>query len=100
MASKTEMSLEDFDFGFSAVDENELEAVTKVESKLQETSSSVQAATEKVSSIQGKLDKMYNAVIPLLNNLQKNPEKEYIFWPDRHNKVEQFRDKLTILYKS
>jgi hypothetical protein len=38
--------------------------------------------------------------MPLLNNLQKNPEKEYILWPDRHNKVEQFRDKLTILYKS
>ena len=94
------MSLDDFDFGFSIVDENELEAVTKVESKLQETSSTVAAATASQKAIQAKLDQMYNAVIPLLNNLQKNPEKEYIFWPDRHNKVEQFRDKLTILYKS
>ena len=82
------------------MDENELEAVTKVESKLQETSSTVAAATASQKAIQAKLDQMYNAVIPLLNNLQKNPEKEYIFWPDRHNKVEQFRDKLTILYKS
>ena len=94
------MSLDDFDFGFSIVDENELEAVTKVESKLQATSSSVEAATAETKAIQSKMDKMYNAVMPLLNNLQKNPEKEYIFWPDRHNKVEQFRDKLTILYKS
>jgi len=46
------------------------------------------------------MDALFNAVMPLLNNLQKNPEKEYILWPDRHNKVEQFRDKLTILYKS
>ena len=94
------MNLDNFDFGFSAGDENELEAVTKVESKLQETSSTVAAATASQKAIQAKLDQMYNAVIPLLNNLQKNPEKEYIFWPDRHNKVEQFRDKLTILYKS
>ena len=78
------------------MDENELEAVTKVESKLQETSSTVAAATASQKAIQAKLDQMYNAVIPLLNNLQKNPEKEYIFWPDRHNKVEQFREKLTI----
>jgi len=98
--AKTEMNLDSFDFGFSAVDENELEAVTKVESKLQETSSTVTEAQANAQAAQSKLDQMYNAVIPLLNNLQKNPEKEYIFWPDRHNKVEQFRDKLTILYKS
>jgi|TARA_R110002074_G_C12302129_1_gene645162 hypothetical protein len=94
------MNLDDFDFGFSIVDENELEAVTKVESKLQETSSASASAAAEAKSIQSKMDKMYNAVIPLLNNLQKNPEKEYIYWPGRHNKVEQFRDKLTILYKS
>ena len=89
MATKTEMSLDDFDFGFSIVDENELEAVTKVESKLQETSSSVQAATAEVKTIQAKMDKMYNAVIPLLNNLQKNPEKEYIYWPNRKEIIER-----------
>ena len=93
MASKTEMSLEDFDFGFSVVDEKELEAVTTASAK-------VEAASGTAQAVQDKMDKMYNAVMPLLNNLQKNPEKEYIFWPDRHNKVEQFRDKLTILYKS
>ena len=87
------MSLEDFDFGFSVVDEKELEAVTTASAK-------VEAASGTSQSVQNKMDKMYNAVMPLLNNLQKNPEKEYIFWPDRHNKVEQFRDKLTILYKS
>ena len=87
------MSLEDFDFGFSVVDEKELEAVTTASAK-------VEAASGTAQAVQDKMDKMYIAVMPLLNNLQKNPEKEYIFWPDRHNKVEQFRDKLTILYKS
>tara|TARA_R100001377_G_scaffold58032_1_gene34764 strand:- start:1791 stop:2063 length:273 start_codon:yes stop_codon:yes gene_type:complete len=85
--------LGDFDFGFTAVDEDELEAVSTA-------SAEVAASTEGAKASQKKLDSMYNAVIPLLNNLQKNPEKEYIFWPDRHGKVEAFRDKLTILYKS
>ena len=93
MATKTEVQLEDFDFGFSAVDENELAAVTTATAK-------VATASGNAEAVQAKMDKMFNAVMPLLNNLQKNPGKEYIFWPDRHNKVEQFRDKLTILYKS
>ena len=85
--------LGDFDFGFTAVDEDELEAVSTA-------SAEVAASSEGAKAAQSKLDTMYSAVIPLLNNLQKNPEKEYIFWPDRHSKVEGFRDKLTILYKS
>ena len=93
LATKTEIDLSDFDFGFTAVDENELAAVTTATSQ-------VATATGDVKAVQAKMETMFNAIMPLLNNLQKNPEKEYIFWPDRHNKVEQFRDKLTILYKS
>ena len=91
--AKDEINLQDFDFGFTAVDETELEAVTVA-------SQAVATASIDTKEMQDKMDTMYNAMIPLLNNLQKNPEKEYIYWPDRHNKVEQFRDKLTILYKS
>ena len=91
--AKDEINLQDFDFGFTAVDETELEAVTVA-------SQAVATASTDTKEMQDKMDTMYNAMIPLLNNLQKNPEKEYIYWPDRHNKVEQFRDKLTILYKS
>jgi len=47
---------------------------------------------------QKRLDALYNAIMPLLTNLQKNPEKEYILWPDRLQKVEQFRDHLTKIY--
>ena len=49
---------------------------------------------------QDKIDRLYNAMIPLLNNLKKNPEKEYILWPDRLTKVEAFEDHLTKIYKS
>ena len=47
-----------FDFGFTAVDESELETV--------------QLQKNVASSIEDKLDSLYNAVIPLLNNLIQN----------------------------
>ena len=82
-----------FDFGFTAVDENELEAVQKVAAKAETL------GAEKLNT-QDKIDRLYNAMIPLLNNLKKNPEKEYILWPDRLTKVEAFEDHLTKIYKS
>jgi len=30
----------------------------------------------------------------LLNNLQSNEEKEYIYWPNRSVKIDQFKLKL------
>lgn len=82
-----------FDFGFTAVDENELEAVQKATQEVTQVASTA-------TTTQDKLDRLYNAVIPLLTNLKKNPEKEYILWPDRLSKVEAFEDKLTEIYKS
>jgi hypothetical protein len=87
------MSEDFFDFGFTAVDETELEAVQKATAEVSQVASTA-------TSTQDKLDKLYNAVIPLLTNLKKNPEKEYILWPDRLSKVEAFEDKLTQIYKS
>ena len=83
----------DFDFGFTAVDENELEAVQKAAS---------QAETLGASALntQEKIDKLYNAIIPLLTNLKKNPEKEYILWPNRLEKVEQFEDYIQKIYRN
>ncbi len=62
-----------FDFGFTAVDETELEAVQKATATVKEVASSA-------TSTQEKLDNLFNAIMPLLNNLKKNPEKEYILW--------------------
>jgi len=87
------MTNEFFDFGFTAVDENELEAVQKVTAKAETLGASAMNTQEKI-------DKLYNAMIPLLNNLKKNPEKEYILWPDRLKKVESFEDHLTKIYNS
>ncbi len=86
------MSDDFFDFGFTAVDENELEAVQTATKKAESVTTTATAAKT-------KLDKLYNAIIPLLNNLKKNPEKDYILWPDRLSKVEAFEDHLQKIYK-
>jgi len=75
------MSEDIFDFGFTAVNEEELEIV-------QQASLTMQEGVE----VQARLEKLYNAVQPLLNNLKKNPEKDYIYWPNRLEKVEAFED--------
>ena len=38
-------------------------------------------------------------VQPLLNNLKKNPSKDYIYWPNRLDKIEEFSDALDKVYK-
>jgi len=42
---------------------------------------------------------LYNMFQPLLNNLALNPEKDYILWPNRLEKIEEFRDKIDAVYK-
>jgi len=80
-----------FDFGFTAVDEQELEAVQKASATATETAQTAE-------QLQEKLDRLYNAITPLLNNLKKNPEKEYILWPNRLAKVEEFETHLQKIY--
>ena len=87
------MSDDIFDFGFTVVDESELEAVKK-------TQDTANDAEQLATTTQDRLDKLYNAITPLLNNLKKNPEKEYILWPNRVDKVEQFEDMLRKIYQS
>ena len=82
------MKFEDDDFGFSAVSEEELK---ELERQLQST---VEEKHGNVLSLQEKLDTMYAAIMPLLTNLEKNPDKEYIFWPGRDKKIKAFRQKL------
>ena len=86
MTEKQETIL-DFDFGFTAVSEDELEVVrTANEEKANLTSA--------LASTTSKAQLLYDAIMPLLNNLKANPEKDYIYWPDRYDKLDAFADKL------
>ena len=93
------MSQDLFDFGFTAVDEHELDVVQKEQQKSAKIGTEAARAAETARSNQKQLDDLYNAVVPLLNNLKKNPEKEYILWPNRLAKVEQFETHLQKIYK-
>jgi len=77
-----------FDFGFTAVTEEELEVVSELQEK-----------ADKTLTYQTRLENLYNAVQPLLNNLKANPEKDYIYWPNRLEKVEEFSDMLDEIYQ-
>ena len=85
--------MSDFDFGFTMVDENELDIVKEVKSTAEST-------TLEVDKLQKKCDTLYNMMMPLLNNLAMNPDKDYIKWDgkDRMAKIEQFRDKMDEVY--
>ena len=88
------MSEELFDLGLTCVDESELNSyqqATEAQAKVEETA-------QVASATQAKIDSLYNAIQPLLNNLKANPEKEYILWPDRLNKIEQFETYLQGIY--
>lgn len=65
------MTTDLFDFGFTAVDESELEVAQQLET-----------VTSTVDETQDRLDRLFNAIQPLLTNLKLNPEKEYILWPN------------------
>jgi hypothetical protein len=86
------MSNDVFDFGFTAVDESELESVSQAQQVANE-----QATT--ASMLEDKVNRLYNAILPLLSNLKKNPEKDYIYWPNRTAKVEQFEDLISNIVK-
>ena len=73
-----------FDFGFTAVDEDQIDFVAN--------------SQQEAEDAQQRLDALYNAIMPLLANLQKNPEKEYILWPDRLAKVAEFEKYLQNIY--
>lgn len=79
----------------------ELES-TQVASALQEQGSSIRAVIDEVEERKRELDEKFTLklqeleglVVPLLKGLMKNPEKEYIYWPDRLGILQKQIDKV------
>lgn len=88
MSEKNKMVLDDeFDFGFTLMTEDDLDVV-------QETKNTLSASQEEISEWQNKAQTMYRMIQPLLKNLASDDSKEYIYWPDRVQKIRQFQIKL------
>lgn len=82
----------DDDFGFSFVSGEELKKHQEMlQKKLDEHSEIIE---KKTVELQDRLNGLRDLVMPLLKNLTRNPELDYVYWPDRAKKVQEFIDKV------
>jgi type VI protein secretion system component VasF len=75
------------DFGFTAVTADELDMY-------QEKKEELSSSNQQLDLTEQKLADLYNAIQPLLNNLKRDPSKDYLLWPNRVEKIEQFQQHL------
>jgi hypothetical protein len=93
--------------------EEKIDRVLNME--LHELNAAVQLQGESLSSVLNEVEERTNAtrdeckeklqslermILPLLTNLMKNPEKEYIHWPNRSEKIAAQIDKITAITRS
>jgi outer membrane murein-binding lipoprotein Lpp len=64
---------------------------------LDEVEERTTAMREECKTKMGEVERM---IMPLLTNLMKNPQKEYIHWPNRAEKLQSQIDKITALTRS
>jgi hypothetical protein len=93
---------EPFDFGFTAVNEDELGSILNPQQGEETTSEEIREMQEKLDLIlqinstceganevkdqydqllKAKMEEVENIMLPLLTNLKKNKEKDYLYWP-------------------
>ena len=112
------------DFGFSAVDESGVKQVvdentletkviresvsesnegiarleTKIDNMLEmynkEKFGLNSKQTQMESAVKSKLTEIERLIMPLLVNLMKDNDKEYIYWPNRKEKIQDHVDKI------
>ena len=78
---------------------------TEMMSALNQQGESIRAVIDEVEERKGQLDDQYReklsevekTVLPLLINLTKNPEREYLKWPDRSEKVRGYIQRVLTL---
>jgi len=111
---------DDFDFGFTMVDEDEIEVSSSPSAPVQAEVSSDQmdALMDKLDRLEariisadnsemindhrqlveadvaGKLRDVEDLIMPLLLNLKKNPEKDIIKWPNRTAIIDRQIEKI------
>ena len=73
---------DDFDFGFTAVEFDPTEVQSQVD------------------TAQSKLLQVEALILPLLKNLMKNPDKQYIHWPNRAPIIQKQIDRIVAITRS
>jgi hypothetical protein len=84
----------DYDFGFSGVSEEEYKG--EINTKANEAATDAeQRAIESTSEVyKRKLNDVERIMMPLLVNLLKTSDKEYIHWPNRSAQLEDKIEQL------
>ena len=118
-----EINVEDydnFDFGFSSVSEDEVKDFeSQVKSRVAEETTNISTGLEdkinellkvregdtgRVEELEKKrkedLLKIEKIIMPLLKNLQKNPEDIYIKWPGRKEVIDKQIKKIVAITRS
>jgi len=81
------MTIEYNDFGFTAMDAEELASVdTKI--------------VEKTTSATEVVNKMDDFIRPLLENLMRDSDKDYIYWPNRTEILQKKLEELNLIQKN
>ena len=102
---------DEYDFGFSFADDDslppsppasneELNALqAKVDSLLDNQTRLLEDKLTKLieDKYKAKLKEVEGLIMPLLANLKKNPEKEYIHWPNRGPIIDKQIEKITAI---
>ena len=83
MNSKLSINSFDDDFGFTFSDESTIRQ-----------DDVIKASADLNSELTQRMQQLYDAIIPLLKNLNKNPDQDIIKWPNRQEKIAQFKMKL------
>ena len=87
---KKEDKIEDFDFGFSFADE-------EIEEVKENLNAVIRDDQEKIDDLENRLKLLYSSIAPFLDNLCKNPEKTTIHWPNRVEKIQEYKQKLKLI---
>ena len=112
--TNNESFVDDFDFGISFADSSEVNStdnqdaeISSLEDKIEDVLSKIDSlsTSSDVDEYKALLDEQYKQklnqvelmIIPLLNNLKKNPNKEYIFWPNRSDVLDNQIEKILSL---
>ena len=86
--------------------------VLRIENKVDALTSSIAVVNAKLSGlddefdvvkttteneVKGKLTQVEKMIMPLLVNLLKSSDKDYIYWPDRQDKINEMIEKLLLI---
>lgn len=78
---------EKFDFGFSILSEEELQNATNI-------SNEIESKEQEINRLNSRLVKVKEIILPLIQNLQKEPQKNYIYWPNRTELLQELMKKI------